>query len=185
VKAGRKAGSVRQAKPAGAIIYLGPLLPRLGGRTCCRDGLSCSQRCPWPLLPSAGYRPSTSRCCWCALRTLAPLPVQRANPEPSEKNWVCFCLALSSRSPALGVTQAGLAIGEPDFPSTGPSPPDPQANVPLRLRPTSPAFKTQDFRPGCQPASTERSERKEQPSVNRAGPAAGSVRRLINDHPGG
>jgi len=45
-------------------------------------------------------------------RTLAPLPVPRASPGHRR----CVSVALSSRSPALGVTQQAWPLGSPDFP---------------------------------------------------------------------
>ncbi len=49
-------------------------------------------------------------------RTLAPLPVRRANPAPSA---VCFCGTVLTVA-RTGRYPAGLAIGEPGLSSTGP-----------------------------------------------------------------
>ena len=63
------------------------------------------------LLPAGVYRASTSRCCWCALTApLHPCLCQRTGHRR------CFSVALSSRSPALGVTQQVWPSGSPDFP---------------------------------------------------------------------
>ncbi len=53
-------------------------------------------------------------------RTFAPLPVRRANPEPSA---VCFCGTLLTVT-RTGRYPAGLAIGEPGLSSTRGEPPD-------------------------------------------------------------
>jgi len=45
-------------------------------------------------------------------RTLAPLPVRGASPGHRR----CISVALSSRSPALGITQQAWPLGSPDFP---------------------------------------------------------------------
>ncbi len=62
-------------------------------------------------------------------RTLAPLPVRRAGPGHRR----CVSVALSSRSPALGITQQAWPLGSPDFPQNG----DPRSGAP-RSRPRSP-----------------------------------------------
>jgi hypothetical protein len=53
-------------------------------------------------------------------RTLAPLPVPGGLPRPGHRR--CVSVALSSRSPALGVTQQAWPLGSPDFPQPNPVP---------------------------------------------------------------
>ena len=65
------------------------------------------------LLPAGVYRASTSRCCWCALTApLHPCLCRHAGHRR------CVSVALSSRSPALGVTQQAWPSGSPDFPQS-------------------------------------------------------------------
>ena len=49
-------------------------------------------------------------------RTLAPLPVQAGEPRPANRHRRCVSVALSSRSPAPGVTRQAWPSGSPDFP---------------------------------------------------------------------
>jgi len=82
---------------------------------------------PWALLPAGVYRASTSRCCWCALT--APLHPCLIPPGCPGGHRRCVSVALSSRSPALGVTQQAWPLGSPDFP---------QPDGPLLRRPAAP-----------------------------------------------
>jgi hypothetical protein len=63
------------------------------------------------LLPTGVYQAGTSRCRWCALTApLHPCLI------PQRGHWRCVSVALSSRFPALGVTQQVWPLGSPDFP---------------------------------------------------------------------
>ena len=86
---------------------------------------------PTTLLPTGVYRASTSRCCWCALTApLHPYPQQSmkckvrslkfhpSSLQASDLRRRYVSVALSSRSPALGVTQQVWPFGSPDFPQT-------------------------------------------------------------------
>ena len=110
VKAGHKPGSVHASEEGGWLSiwdrrYRRPRAARLDG-----TGPMASRR-SLALLPAGVYRASTSRCCWCALTApLHPCLCRRTGHRR------CVSVALSSRSPALGVTQQAWPSGSPDFP---------------------------------------------------------------------
>ena len=110
VKAGHKPGSVHTSREGGWLSiwdrrYRRPQAARLDG-----TGLMANRR-SLALLPAGVYRASTSRCCWCALTApLHPCLCRRTGHRR------CVSVALSSRSPALGVTQQAWPSGSPDFP---------------------------------------------------------------------
>ena len=112
VKAGHKPGSVHASSEGGWLSiwdrrYRRPQAARLSG-----TGPMASRR-SLALLPAGVYRASTSRCCWCALTApLHPCLCRRTGHRR------CVSVALSSRSPALGVTQQAWPSGSPDFPQT-------------------------------------------------------------------
>jgi hypothetical protein len=141
-KAGRKPGSVLRRHPRAATEG-----DHLSG-TAVTDGLErhmeigtgkSANRCPWALLPAGVYRAGTSRCRWCALTAplhpcLIPAPRKRGRGHRR-----CVSVALSSRSPALGVTQQAWPLGSPDFPQPDP-PRQPQGRLGAPIAITSPAF---------------------------------------------
>ena len=98
MKAGHKPGSFT---PQGGwvVIYLGPTSPPASSGAFKRNGAN-GQPSFLGLAPSRVYRASTSRCCWCAYRTFAPLPVPGKSPRGHRR---CVSVALSSRSPALAL----------------------------------------------------------------------------------
>ena len=110
VKAGHKPGSVHASEEGGWLSiwdrrYRRPRAARSNG-----TGPMASRR-SLALLPAGVYRASTSRCCWCALTApLHPCLCRRTGHRR------CVSVALSSRSPALGVTQQAWPSGSPDFP---------------------------------------------------------------------
>jgi len=55
-------------------------------------------------------------------RTLAPLPVALEPALETRTHRRYVSVALSSRSPALGITQQVWSFGSPDFPQTASSP---------------------------------------------------------------
>jgi len=65
-------------------------------------------------------------------RTLAPLPVPLGLPDGHRR---CVSVALSSRSPAPGVTRQAWSFGSPDFPQPAITP---EGAKPAAI--TSPAF---------------------------------------------
>ena len=92
------------------IIYLGPSSPAASSGSLIGTGQMASHR-SLALLPAGVYLASTSRCCWCALTApLHPCLCRRTGHRR------CVSVALSSRSPALGVTQQAWPSGSPDFP---------------------------------------------------------------------
>jgi hypothetical protein len=133
VKAGRKPGSVPtatgQAQRCGGDHLSGTSVAA-GLERRAKTGPVNGQ--PWSLglapsrgLPSRHLSMPLVR----SYRTLAPLPVHRAVPGHRR----CVSVALSSRSPALGVTQQAWPLGSPDFPRNS----DPRSGAP-RSRPRSP-----------------------------------------------
>jgi len=92
------------------IIYLGPSSPAASSGSLIGTRQMASHR-SLALLPAGVYLASTSRCCWCALTApLHPCLCRRTGHRR------CVSVALSSRSPALGVTQQAWPSGSPDFP---------------------------------------------------------------------
>jgi len=78
---------------------------------------------PSTLLPTGVYRANASRRCWCALTApLHPYPLTVLSFELTQNLKLItirrryLSVALSSRSPALGVTQQVWSFGSPDFP---------------------------------------------------------------------
>jgi len=97
-------------------------------------------------------------------RTLAPLPVQRANPEPSA---VCFCGTVLTVA-RTGVTSRPGHWGSPDFPQPDPvHRPAGQCSTPIATNLA--CFQPQTLGRGASLLQRKGRERKEQPSVNRAG----------------
>ena len=75
----------------------------------------CSGAEALALLPAGVYRAGTSRCRWCALT--APLHPCLCHRNPGlQGHRRCVSVALSSRSPAPGVTRQAWPLGSPDFP---------------------------------------------------------------------
>ena len=117
VKAGHKPGSVhapqRLVCRGWVAIYLGPPLPTASSGAFKRNGAN-GQPSFLGLAPSRGL-PSQhlSMLLVRSYRTFAPLPVPGESPRGHRR---CVSVALSSRSPALGVTQQAWPSGSPDFP---------------------------------------------------------------------
>jgi len=70
------------------------------------------------LLPAGVYRAGTSRCRWCALTAPLHPYLIPSGKRPGHRR--CVSVALSSRFPALGVTQQAWPLGSPDFPQPVP-----------------------------------------------------------------
>jgi hypothetical protein len=115
VKAGRKPGSVHRPGGPGrwVIICLGSPSPATSSGSS-MAGRGNGQPLPLGLAPSRGL-PSRhlSMPLVRSYRTLAPLPDPAGDPSGHRR---CVSVALSSRSPALGVTQQAWPLGSPDFP---------------------------------------------------------------------
>ena len=114
-----------------AVIYLGRLLPNASSGSVLGTGKR-TNRSSFDLAPNRGL-PSQrlSTLLVRSYRTFAPLPPARGDLTRGERNYrepltsykIASCLrrryvsvALSSRSPALGVTQQVWSFGSPDFP---------------------------------------------------------------------
>ena len=95
------------------VIYLGPTLPPASSGALMRN-VADGQPLFLGLAPSRGL-PSQhlSMLLVRSYRTFAPLPVPGEVPTGHRR---CVSVALSSRSPALGVTQQAWPSGSPDFP---------------------------------------------------------------------
>ena len=113
VKAGHKPGSVHTSREGGRLSIWDRRLRRPRAARSDGTGPMASRR-SLALLPAGVYRASTSRCCWCALT--APLHPCLCLGESPRGHRRCVSVALSSRSPALGVTQQAWPSGSPDFP---------------------------------------------------------------------
>jgi len=126
-KVGSKPGSVPLWfwGQRGAVIYLGRLLPDASSGTFWWRNWEKTNRGSFDLAPNRGL-PSQylSILLVRSYRTFAPLPVR--GDVSLHRRYVS--VALSSRSPALGVTQQVRSFGSPDFPQTllgSPQPPTP------------------------------------------------------------
>ena len=127
----------------GVIICLGPPLPAAssgaGGTE--RDDDQPLFRGPKPGLAPGRGLPSRhlSMPLVRSYRTFAPLPV-RAAANGRRCHRRCVSVALSSRSPAPGVTRQAWPSGSPDFPQPAEAPPRPKPAVTSPIAITSPAF---------------------------------------------
>ena len=112
MKAGHKPGSVHVSEEGGWLSIWDRRYRRPRAAHTSGTGQMASRRSS-ALLPAGVYRASTSRCCWCALTApLHPCLCRRTGHRR------CVSVALSSRSPALGVTQQAWPSGSPDFPQS-------------------------------------------------------------------
>ena len=78
------------------------------------------------LLPAGVYRAGTSRCRWCALTAPLHPCLCPGRGKPHRGHRRCVSVALSSRSPAPGVTRQAWPSGSPDFPQPAGAPPWPK-----------------------------------------------------------
>jgi len=166
----RKPGSCSARRSCGRIHLSDRCYQRPRAAHLCRDGVN-GQPLSWACSSQGLMRSQHLSSCWCALT--APLHLTCAAANPSHRR--VFCGTGPHGRPALALTIFQSAWhGKPGRFLNRTQSPTRRPNVPLRLRPTSPAFNP-DFSgvPACFNGKVER--RKEQARVvNRAGSGLGA-----------
>ena len=114
VKAGRKPGSVLPSSGRGVIIYLGPSSPAASSGSQSRNVEDGQPFVPGPCSQPGFTEPAPLDAAGALLPHLCTLACAKGEFPQGHRR--CVSVALSSRSPALGVTQQAWPSGSPDFP---------------------------------------------------------------------
>ncbi len=117
-------------RAAGVTICLGPPLPAASsgtGGTEREDGQPLFRGPkPWPCSQPGFTEPAPLDAAGALLPHPCTLTCAAGGPRPADRHRRCVSVALSSRSPAPGVTRQAWPSGSPDFPQPAGAPPWPK-----------------------------------------------------------
>ena len=115
---------------AGVTICLGPPLPAASSGTGERNGNDGQPLFrgpkPWPCSRPGFTEPAPLDAAGALLPHPCTLTCAAGGPRPAGRHRRCVSVALSSRSPAPGVTRQAWPSGSPDFPQPAGAPPWPK-----------------------------------------------------------
>ena len=116
---------------AGVTICLGPPLPAASSGTGLKRNGNDGQPLfrgpkPWPCSRPGFTEPAPLDAAGALLPHPCTLTCAAGGPRPADRHRRCVSVALSSRSPAPGVTRQAWPLGSPDFPQPAQPPPEPR-----------------------------------------------------------